>query len=47
MLELGAGLYGCYKAFKKVTELKRFFYSEGLPGRAWASGKAGGFDRVL
>lgn len=39
MLELGAGLYGSYKAFREVSELKRFFYNEGLPGRAWASGK--------
>lgn len=39
MLELGAGLYGPYQAFKAVSELKRFFYNEGLPGRAWAAGK--------
>lgn len=39
MLELGAGLYGSHDAFRKVSELKRFFYNEGLPGRAWASGK--------
>lgn len=39
MLELGAGLYGSYQAFREVSELKRFFYNEGLPGRAWASGK--------
>lgn len=39
LLELGAGLYGDYQEFKQVSELKRFFYNEGLPGRAWASGK--------
>jgi len=38
-LELGAGLYGPYKAFREVSELKRFHYNDGLPGRAWASGK--------
>jgi hypothetical protein len=39
LLELGAGLYGSYTAFKTVSELKKFFYNEGLPGRAWATGK--------
>jgi hypothetical protein len=39
LLELGAGFYGSYTAFKEVSELKRFFFNEGLPGRAWASGK--------
>lgn len=38
-LELGAGLYGPYKAFRQVSELKRFHYNDGLPGRAWAAGK--------
>jgi hypothetical protein len=39
LLELGAGLYGAYQEFRQVSELKRFFYNEGLPGRAWAAGK--------
>lgn len=39
LLELGAGLYGEYEVFREVSELKRFFYNEGLPGRAWASGQ--------
>jgi hypothetical protein len=38
-LELGAGLYGSCKRFRDVSELKRFSYNEGLPGRAWASGR--------
>lgn len=38
-LELGAGLYGAYKAFREVSVLKRFHYNDGLPGRAWATGK--------
>lgn len=38
-LELGTGLYGSCKSFRKVSELKRFSYNEGLPGRAWASGR--------
>jgi hypothetical protein len=39
LLELGAGLYGPYKTFREASELKRFFYNEGLPGKAWAGGK--------
>jgi GAF domain len=38
-LELGCGLYGPYKAFREVSELKRFHYNDGLPGRAWASAR--------
>lgn len=38
-LELGAGLYGQYKGFREISELKRFSYNEGLPGRAWATGR--------
>jgi hypothetical protein len=38
-LELGSGLYGPHKAFREVSMLKRFHYNDGLPGRAWASGK--------
>ncbi len=38
-LELGAGLYGEYQAFRQVSELKQFHYNDGLPGRAWAGGK--------
>jgi hypothetical protein len=38
-LELGAGMYGSYRAFRQVSELKRFHYNDGLPGRAWATGK--------
>ncbi len=38
-LELGAGLYGSCKSFREASELKRFSYNEGLPGRAWASGR--------
>jgi hypothetical protein len=38
-LELGEGIYGPYKSFREVSELKRFSYNEGLPGRAWASAR--------
>jgi len=38
-LELGAGLYGTFRDFREVSELKRFSFNEGLPGRAWATGR--------
>jgi hypothetical protein len=35
-LEFGGGLYGPLSDFKAVSQATRFWYDEGLPGKAWA-----------
>ncbi len=37
-LQLSNGLYGDYKAFKKISEEKQFALDQGLPGAVWAAG---------
>jgi hypothetical protein len=37
-LEFGSGLYGAFSEFKHASEQQHFYYNEGLPGKAWATG---------
>jgi len=37
-LELNKGIYGDFKAFKVISEQKKFAYRQGLPGAVWAAG---------